>query len=219
MRFEQRASRQVVVEDAGHVAVMAIFSRDGFVRFVRLDLVEPNSDVTLKAVRAVFLYRDLPYVTNGHAQQKLDLYLPKDGKNLPLIIYIHGGGWQSGEAVTVRCDDMSSAIQRVAQFADDLEVNKLEWNSYSPKAGWALKVKKGSRTILYMAPCDDAIRVAFILGDKAKQSALRSDLPERFVKMIRQAKKYPEGTAVRIETKSAADLVVIYKLAIAKLEN
>lgn len=109
--------------------------------------------------------------------------------------------------------------QLLAHLADDLEVNKLEWNSYSPKAGWALKVKKGSRTIFYMAPCDDAIRVAFILGDKAKQAALRSDLPAKFVKMIRQAKKYPEGTAVRIETKSAADLVVIYKLAIAKLEN
>jgi hypothetical protein len=30
-RFQKR------LEDAGHVAVMAIFSRDGFVRFVRLD--------------------------------------------------------------------------------------------------------------------------------------------------------------------------------------
>jgi acetyl esterase/lipase len=42
------------------------------------------------------VYRDLPYVTNGHPRQKLDLYLPKDGKNLPLIINIHGGAWQGG---------------------------------------------------------------------------------------------------------------------------
>ena len=30
-------------------------------RFVRIDLVDPKSSVALKAVRAVFLYRDLPY--------------------------------------------------------------------------------------------------------------------------------------------------------------
>jgi hypothetical protein len=31
-------------------------------RFVRIDLVDPNSFVSLKSVRAVFLFRDLPYV-------------------------------------------------------------------------------------------------------------------------------------------------------------
>ena len=41
-------------------------------------------------------YSDLAYVTNGHRRQKLDLYLPKDGQNLPLIINIHGGAWLGG---------------------------------------------------------------------------------------------------------------------------
>lgn len=109
--------------------------------------------------------------------------------------------------------------QLLIQLADDLDVNKQEWNSYSPKAGWALKVKKGRRTILYMSPCEHAFRVAFILGDKAKKAALHDDLPPKFVKIIREAKKYPEGTAVYIETVSAADLSPIHKLAVAKLEN
>jgi acetyl esterase/lipase len=39
---------------------------------------------------------DVPYLSNGHARQKLDLYLPKDGKNLPLIINIHGGAFRAG---------------------------------------------------------------------------------------------------------------------------
>ena len=49
------------------------------------------------------VYRNLPYVTNGHQRQKLDLYLPKDGNavrhaahNFPLIIRIHGGAWLGG---------------------------------------------------------------------------------------------------------------------------
>lgn len=42
------------------------------------------------------VHRDLAYVSGGHARQKLDLYLPKDGTNLPLIINIHGGAFRMG---------------------------------------------------------------------------------------------------------------------------
>jgi acetyl esterase/lipase len=42
------------------------------------------------------VHRDLPYVTNGHERQKLDLYLPKAQGKLPLIIRIHGGAWLAG---------------------------------------------------------------------------------------------------------------------------
>jgi acetyl esterase/lipase len=38
---------------------------------------------------------NLPYVENGHRQQKLDLYLPAQPKG-PLLVWIHGGGWQAG---------------------------------------------------------------------------------------------------------------------------
>ncbi len=45
----------------------------------------------------VTAYRDLSYATNGHARQKLDLYVPdKPAAPLPLIIWVHGGGWQNG---------------------------------------------------------------------------------------------------------------------------
>lgn len=42
-------------------------------------------------------YRDLEYVANGHERHKLDLFVPeKAGGPLPLIIWVHGGGWQNG---------------------------------------------------------------------------------------------------------------------------
>jgi acetyl esterase/lipase len=41
-------------------------------------------------------HRDLSYVSNGHERQKLDLYLPKAGSNLPLVINIHGGAFKMG---------------------------------------------------------------------------------------------------------------------------
>jgi len=43
------------------------------------------------------IHRDLAYVENGHERQKLDLYVQKtDDGPLPLIVWIHGGGWQGG---------------------------------------------------------------------------------------------------------------------------
>jgi acetyl esterase/lipase len=43
--------------------------------------------------------RDLDYAGQGNPRQKLDLYLPEKPteKPLPLIVYIHGGGWEGGD--------------------------------------------------------------------------------------------------------------------------
>jgi acetyl esterase/lipase len=44
----------------------------------------------------VQVINDAQYVSGGHERQKLDLYLPPDGKNWPLVVWIHGGAWQGG---------------------------------------------------------------------------------------------------------------------------
>jgi acetyl esterase/lipase len=42
-------------------------------------------------------HRDLEYIPGGHARNKLDLYLPaKADRPLPVIVWIHGGGWRGG---------------------------------------------------------------------------------------------------------------------------
>ena len=42
---------------------------------------------------------DIPYVENGHKRHVLDIYTPEDpaGKSLPVMFWIHGGGWQAGD--------------------------------------------------------------------------------------------------------------------------
>lgn len=42
--------------------------------------------------------RDLDYGGSGNARQKLDLYLPEEPAKAPrpLIVFIHGGGWEGG---------------------------------------------------------------------------------------------------------------------------
>jgi acetyl esterase/lipase len=45
------------------------------------------------------LTRDIPYVDNGHKRHVLDIYTPENpaGKSLPVMFWIHGGGWQAGD--------------------------------------------------------------------------------------------------------------------------
>jgi acetyl esterase/lipase len=40
--------------------------------------------------------RDIPYGT-AHERQVLDVYAPAGAKNLPVVFWIHGGGWQVGD--------------------------------------------------------------------------------------------------------------------------
>ena len=45
------------------------------------------------------LAQDIPYVENGHKRHVLDVYTPENrpGKSLPVMFWIHGGGWQAGD--------------------------------------------------------------------------------------------------------------------------
>lgn len=42
------------------------------------------------------VHRDLAYVEKGSELQKLDVYAPAEGKNHPIVFWIHGGGWRKG---------------------------------------------------------------------------------------------------------------------------
>ncbi len=44
--------------------------------------------------------RDVAYADTENPRQRLDLYLPRQAstdKKLPLVVYVHGGGWHSGD--------------------------------------------------------------------------------------------------------------------------
>jgi uncharacterized protein (UPF0218 family) len=50
-------------------------------------------------------------------------------------------------------------------------------------------------------------------GDQAVAAARQSKLPPRTLKVIDEAKPYPEGTAVRIEVHGAEDIAALKVLA------
>lgn len=63
------------------------------------------------ALQGVRTLADLDYAGTDNPRQKLDLYLPVERKSddpLPVIVFIHGGGWQAG--------DKRAAGPRLAKF-------------------------------------------------------------------------------------------------------
>jgi hypothetical protein len=107
----------------------------------------------------------------------------------------------------------------LAELDKELGVNVREWNCYSAKSGWSLRVKRKARTIAWLAPREGAFVAAFILGDKAIEAAHAAKLPRAILKAIQTAPKYPEGSGVRIPVKTASDLAGIKALAALKLAN
>lgn len=108
--------------------------------------------------------------------------------------------------------------QLLADLEKEFELAR-EWNSYSPKAGWALRLKREKRNIVYLSPCRECFLASFALGDRAVAAAREAKLPKLIVKLIDEAKRHAEGTAVRIEVKGAKDLVAVRKLVGIKLEH
>lgn len=45
---------------------------------------------------------NIPYAQSAHERQVLDIYAPPAAKNLPVVFWIHGGGWQAGDKTSVQ---------------------------------------------------------------------------------------------------------------------
>lgn len=107
----------------------------------------------------------------------------------------------------------------IAGLAAECDVSLREWKCYSPKTGWSLRLMRGKRTIVWMAPCIGCFRVAFILGDKAIQAGRQGGFSPRVLRMIDAAERYPEGTCIRFQVRNARDIPMIQRLAEIKLQN
>ncbi len=52
---------------------------------------------TIKATAA-----NIPYATPATSRQMVDVYAPTGAKNLPVVFWIHGGGWQGGDRTAIQ---------------------------------------------------------------------------------------------------------------------
>jgi arylformamidase len=53
-------------------------------------------------VNAQDIQRNIPYAEPANERQMLDVYSPANAKKLPVVFWIHGGGWQAGDKTSVQ---------------------------------------------------------------------------------------------------------------------
>ena len=106
----------------------------------------------------------------------------------------------------------------LVRLSSECSIVDQEWNSYSKKAGWSLRLKVKKRNILYLGPCHGSFRVAFVLGDRAVAAVRSSKLSPAILKLVEDGQHYPEGTAVRFDVADAKDVDAAAKLAAIKLQ-
>jgi len=109
--------------------------------------------------------------------------------------------------------------QLVRELKDDLKLDGEEWNSSGLKHGWSLRLQLKKRNIVYLGPRSGSFVAAFVLGDKALAIARKSELPAEVLKAISDAKRYAEGTPVRIEVSKPEDLATVNVLAAIKVAH
>lgn len=107
----------------------------------------------------------------------------------------------------------------VVDMAQELGLADREWKSYGPRHGWALRLKRGKRTIVYLSPGQGCFEVLFILGERAVNAARASGLGRAAAKVIDEAPRYPEGTGIRLQVTRPRHIPLIRKLARIKLES
>ncbi len=56
----------------------------------------------LSQAQAQDVKRNIPYANPTLERQVLDVYSPREAKNLPVVFWIHGGGWQTGDKSSVQ---------------------------------------------------------------------------------------------------------------------
>jgi arylformamidase len=56
----------------------------------------------LSQARAQDVKRNIPYADKPDERQVLDVYSPHNASNLPVVFWIHGGGWQTGDKTDVQ---------------------------------------------------------------------------------------------------------------------
>ena len=61
----------------------------------------------LSGAQAQDVKSNIPYAEPAHERQVLDVYAPPDAKNLPVVFWIHSGGWQTGDKTSVQVKPVS----------------------------------------------------------------------------------------------------------------
>ena len=88
---------------------------------------------------------NVPYVSGGGPQQQLDLYVPTEHKNEPLIVFVHGGGWEHGDKMG---DSLNPSILQLRW--DGYAMASINYRLAAPAAIWPAQIQDCKAAIRWL---------------------------------------------------------------------
>lgn len=92
-----------------------------------------------------------------------------------------------------------------------------EWKHYGKNSGWTLLIKQKKRTLFYIYPAAGYLIILFVLGERAVEEVLNSDVKDEIKKLLKEAPVYMEGRSIQIELNNQIDLKNIETILKIKL--
>jgi hypothetical protein len=123
-----------------------------------------------------------------------------------------------------RPSDIKLALGKAAGLWDQLISSIGE--HYSPitelwhfgsKYGWALRLKRRERIVLYMTPQHGHFLVGVVLGERAVQTAQKQGLAAEVLAIVDSAPRYAEGRGVRLTVGTKRNARAVEDLVAAKM--
>jgi acetyl esterase/lipase len=102
--------------------------------------------------------RDVDYLASGHAQ-KADLYLPKvpDGKHVPAVLIIHGGGWTRGDKAGAR--EINIATNLAMNGYVGMSINYLLSKRQETNCPWPQNLYECKTAVRWLRANADRLRI------------------------------------------------------------
>ena len=117
---------------------------------------------------------------------------------------------QELKAVLCSASVLWSEIVRAVE--DTISPIDTEWRPSKSGFGRICLLQHKKRTLLYLTPEKEKVRVAIVLGERACGLAMASSLPAPIKKMFSEAKPYAEGRGIRFSVSSPSEVSTIKKL-------
>lgn len=91
-----------------------------------------------------------------------------------------------------------------------------EWGFPGAKYGWSLRLRRKERILLYLTPQEGCFVAGVVLGDRAVAALPGSGVSERVLSLFAAARRYVEGTGIRLEIGPDGDLDDFRRLLVLK---
>jgi hypothetical protein len=95
---------------------------------------------------------------------------------------------------------------------DTISPIDMEWKPSKAEFGRICLLQHKKRTLLYLTPEREKVRIAIVLGERAYGLAQAGSLPVAIKKMFAEAKPYAEGRGIRFSVNSRNEVSTIRTL-------